>query len=180
MTALRQTLSSLRHRPGRAFLTALGTALGIGTIVALLAVSAGATQTAGQFEHLGRSDLGLFQKDAADPTTSVLSQSLIGSLRRQRWVADAMGLQLLIGDIPKDPGAIVFGANPDSFETGRMVFSAGNQLTAPTRSYSATSSRHSCTRAWAIRSPSRTEPCAWSASTTSASRSRIRARSSPW
>ena len=131
MTALRQTVSSLRHRPGRAFLTALGTALGIGTIVALLAVSAGATQTAGQFEHLGRSDLGLFQKDAADPTTSVLSQSLIGSLRRQRWVADAMGLQLLVGDIPKDQGAIVFGARPDSFETGRMVFSAGHQLTAP-------------------------------------------------
>jgi len=36
MTALAQALTSIRHRPGRAFLTALGTALGIGTIVALL------------------------------------------------------------------------------------------------------------------------------------------------
>jgi len=33
-TALTQTLISLRHRPGRALLTALGSALGIGTIVA--------------------------------------------------------------------------------------------------------------------------------------------------
>ena len=72
MTALTQTLASLRHRPGRAFLTALGSALGIGTIVALLAVSAGATQTAGNFIRLGPGELGLFQKDASDPTTSVL------------------------------------------------------------------------------------------------------------
>src|SRR5436305_1650827 len=44
MTGLTPTLSSLRHRPGRAILTALGLALGIATIVALLAVSAGANQ----------------------------------------------------------------------------------------------------------------------------------------
>jgi putative ABC transport system permease protein len=131
VTALLQTLTSLRHRPGRAFLTALGTALGIGTIVALLAVSAGATQTAGTFVHLGRSDLGLFQKDAADPTTSVLSTTLITQLRRRPWVADAMGLQLLVEQVHQDPGAIVFGAQADSFELKRMVFSSGHIYTAP-------------------------------------------------
>jgi putative ABC transport system permease protein len=131
VAALTQTLTSLRHRPARAVLTALGTALGIGTIVALLAVSAGATQTAGKFVHLGRSDLGLFQKDAADPTTSVLSTSLIGTLRREPWVADAMGLQLLVSDIARSPGAIVFGAEPNSFETDRMVFSSGRMYSAP-------------------------------------------------
>jgi putative ABC transport system permease protein len=131
MIALAQALTSIRHRPGRAFLTALGTALGIGTIVALLAVSAGATQTAGQFVHLGRSDLGLFQKDAADPTTSVLPESLITRLRRQPWVADAMGLQLLVNKVHGEPGAIVFGAKPDSFELNRMVFTSGHALTSP-------------------------------------------------
>ena len=131
MTALAQALISIRHRPGRAFLTALGTALGIGTIVALLAVSAGATQTAGQFVHLGRSELGLFQKDAADPTTSVLPESLITRLRRQPWVTDAMGLQLLVNKVPRDPGAIVFGAKPDSFEVARMVFTSGHGLRSP-------------------------------------------------
>jgi putative ABC transport system permease protein len=131
VAALTQTLSSLRHRPGRAFLTALGTALGIGTIVALLAVSAGAKQTAGKFVHLGRSDLGLFQKDAADPTTSVLSTSLIATLRREPWVADAMGLQLLVSDVARSPGAIVFGAEPNSFETDRMVFSSGRMYNGP-------------------------------------------------
>jgi putative ABC transport system permease protein len=131
MTALRQTLSSLRHRPGRAFLTALGTALGIATIVALLAVSDGAKRTAGQFVHLGRSDLGLFQKDAADPTTSVLPQSLVGRLRRAPGIADATPLALLVEDIAAAPGAIVFGAIPNSFLTGRMVFSSGHMFNSP-------------------------------------------------
>lgn len=131
MATLTQTLSSLRHRPGRAILTALGTALGIGTIVAFLAVSAGATQTAGKFVHLGPGEMGLFQKDASDPTTSVLSDSLIPQLRHQSYVSDAMGLQLLVEKIPREPGAIVFGANPNGFETQRMVFSAGHIYRAP-------------------------------------------------
>jgi putative ABC transport system permease protein len=130
MTPLLQALTSIRHRPGRALLTALGSALGIGTIVALLAVSAGATQTAGNFVHLGRSELGLFQKDAADPTTSVLPESLITRLRRQPWVTDTMGLQLLVNKVPSDPGAIVFGADPSGFELGRMVFTSGHALTS--------------------------------------------------
>ncbi len=131
MTALGQTLTSLRHRPGRGVLTALGTALGIGTIVALLAVSAGATQTAGNFIHLGIGELGLFQKDASDPTTSVLPTSLITDLRRQSWVSDAMGLQLLVGDVPSAPGAIVFGASANGFETQRMVFLSGHIYRGP-------------------------------------------------
>ncbi|HZU40389.1 MAG TPA: ABC transporter permease [Solirubrobacteraceae bacterium] len=126
MTALSQTLSSLRHRPGRVFLTALGAALGIATIVALLAVSAGATQTAGNFVHLGPGELGLFQSDASDPTTSVLPTSLMDRLRRQPWVSDAMGLQLLVSAVPRAASAIVFGAAADGFETRRMVFSAGH------------------------------------------------------
>jgi putative ABC transport system permease protein len=129
MTALTQTISNLRHRPGRMMLTAAGTALGIATIVALLAVSAGATQTAGKFIDLGRSELGLFQKDAADPTTSVLPESLITTLRRQSWVADTMGLQLLVQDIPSSPAAVVFGAQPNSFETQRLVFTQGRMVT---------------------------------------------------
>jgi len=131
MTALIQTLASLRHRPARGFLTALGTALGIGTIVALLAVSAGATQTAGNFIRLGPGELGLFQKDASDPTTSVLPESLITSLRHQTWVSAAQGLALLVGQLNPAPGAVVFGAEPNGFETGRMVFVAGHTYTGP-------------------------------------------------
>jgi putative ABC transport system permease protein len=132
LTALQQTFITLRRRPGRALLTALGSALGIATIVALLAVSDGARYTAGQLVHLGRSDLGLFQADAADPTTSVLPQSLVSRLRRTPGVADATPLQLLVEDIAGDPSAIAFGADPGSFLTRRMVFAAGRMFRAPT------------------------------------------------
>jgi putative ABC transport system permease protein len=129
MTAITYALSNVRHRPGRVLLTALGITVGIATIVGLLAISAGATQTAGKFIHLGRSDMGLFQKNAADPTTSVLPESLISDLRSQPWVTDAMGLELLVEDIPSSPSSLVFGAQPNSFETQRMVFLQGHMYT---------------------------------------------------
>ncbi|HLH64505.1 MAG TPA: ABC transporter permease [Solirubrobacteraceae bacterium] len=133
MTALFAPFSSLRRRPGRTLLTALGTALGIATIVALLAVADGAEHAAGQFYDLGASDLGLFQRAAADPTTSVLSMQLIPQLRRTPGIVDATPLLLLVGDVPRDPGAIVFGADPHGFLTQRLVFFSGHMLSSPSQ-----------------------------------------------
>jgi putative ABC transport system permease protein len=125
VTTLGQTFATLLGRPGRTFLTALGTALGIATIVALLAVTDGVKQSAGQLVHLGPSDLGLFQSDAADPTTSVLPISLIAELRRTRGIAAATPLLLLVDDLSRAPGAIVFGADRSGFLSQRLVFSSG-------------------------------------------------------
>jgi putative ABC transport system permease protein len=129
MTSLIQTLSSIRHRPGRTFLTAIGTALGIATIVALLAVGAGAQRSAADFFHLGASDLGLFQKDASDPTTSVLPTSMIKQLERVPGIAAATPFVLLVEAVPHNPGVVVFGATPRNFQVNRMVFSAGHMYT---------------------------------------------------
>ncbi|HEX5192505.1 MAG TPA: ABC transporter permease [Solirubrobacteraceae bacterium] len=129
MTSLLQTLSSIRHRPGRTLLTAIGTALGIATIVALLAVGAGAQRSAGQFFHLGPADFGLFQKDAADPTTSVLPTSMIPKLERLPGVASATPFVLIVEAVPHNPGVVVFGATPHNFQVDRMVFSAGHMYT---------------------------------------------------
>jgi putative ABC transport system permease protein len=130
MIVLRPTFANLRRRPGRTLLTALGTALGIATIVALLAVADGAKRTAGDLVHLGDSDLGLFQKDAADPTTSVLPLSLVPRLRALPQVADATPLQLLVEEVKRDPAAIVFGIDPNGFEGRRFVYSAGRAVRA--------------------------------------------------
>ena len=113
-----QPLSSLRHRPGRTFLTALGTALGIATIVALLAVAGGAKQSAGEFVHLGAlrprpvpegrgrpDDVG--PVDQPDPGPAPRRR---GSLTRRRCM-------LLVEDVARSPGAIVFGAEPHGFLT---------------------------------------------------------------
>jgi putative ABC transport system permease protein len=130
VSALSQTLPSLRHRPARTFLTALGTALGVATIVALLAVGGGAKRSAGNFLHLGASDLGLFQKDAADPTTSVLPTSLMPTLRRTPGIADATPLVLLVDAVRSDPSAVAFGADPNGFLARRLVFSSGHVFRA--------------------------------------------------
>jgi putative ABC transport system permease protein len=128
---LSSTLAGLRHRPGRTILTALGTALGIATIVALLAVAGGAKHSAGDFVHLGASDLGLFQKDAADPTTSVLPTSLVAGLRNTPGIADATPLVLLVDDVAKAPSAVVFGADRSGFLAHRLVFSSGHIFRSP-------------------------------------------------
>jgi putative ABC transport system permease protein len=125
VSRLLPTLAAIRHRPGRTLLTALGTALGIATIVALLAVSDGAQRSAGQLVSLGASDLGLFQRDATDPTTSILSTGLIRQLDQTPGIAAATPLLLLVQDVKQSPSTVVFGAEP-GFETGRLVFSAGH------------------------------------------------------
>jgi putative ABC transport system permease protein len=119
--------ANLLRRPARTLLTALGTALGVATIVALLAVTDGLRSTAGQLAHLGRADLGLFQLDAADPTTSVLPVSLVPRVEATPGVARAMAVQLLPEAVPGDPAAMVFGADPRGFLGRRLVLTAGRQ-----------------------------------------------------
>ena len=130
MTGLVPALAAVRRRPGRTLLTSLGTAIGIATIVALLAVSAGAQSSAGKFFELGASDLGLFQRDAADPTTSVLPISLVSTLDHTSGIAAATPLILLVEDIKSQPGAVVFGAQPDGFLEQRLVFLQGRMFRA--------------------------------------------------
>jgi len=131
MTTALQALEQLRRRPIRTFLTALGTALGIATIVALLAVAGGAARSAGRFLDLGSSDLGLFQKDAADPTTSALPVGIVHILQSTPGIAAATPLVLLVEKIKQSPAAIVFGADRRSFVTDRYVFTEGHMFSGP-------------------------------------------------
>jgi putative ABC transport system permease protein len=118
-------LANVRRRRARTGLTAAGIAVGVAAVLALLALSAGLDQTAGQLVHLGRADLGLFQRDAGDPTASVLPLSLLPRLRAQPEVADATPIQLVVGAVARAPSAIVFGIDPNSFVARRLVYTAG-------------------------------------------------------
>ena len=118
--------TNLRRRFGRTLLTAMGIAVGVATIVALLALSAGLERKAGELVRLGQADLGVFQKDAADPTASVLPLSLIDRLEARPEVASATPLLLVIDALPKAPAAVVFGADPKGFVMGRLVLLSGH------------------------------------------------------
>lgn len=120
--------ANLLRRPGRTLLTALGTAVGVATIVALLAVTDGLQSTAGELVHLGRADLGLFQRDAADPTTSVLPVALTRRIARRPGVASAQPVALLVEQLRGQPAALVFGGLPDGFLNRRLVMIRGRPM----------------------------------------------------
>lgn len=117
--------ANLRRRTARTILTSAGISVGVAAVVALLALSAGLDQTAGQLVHLGRADLGLFQSGAADPTSSVLPLSLLPRVRAQPEVREATPIQLVVGAVPRAPGAIVLGVDPDGFVARLLVLTAG-------------------------------------------------------
>ncbi|HEY1590477.1 MAG TPA: ABC transporter permease [Solirubrobacteraceae bacterium] len=118
-------VANVRRRRARTALTAAGIAVGVAAIVALLGLSAGLNNTAGQLVHLGKADLGLFQADAGDPTSSVLPLSTLSRVRDQPEVVEATPLQLVIGAVKAAPSAIVFGVQPGGFVGRRLVFTAG-------------------------------------------------------
>lgn len=118
--------TNLLRRKARTFFTAAGIAVGVATIVALLSFTQGLRDTAAGFVHLGGSDLGVFQANVSDPTASVLPRSLVDRLQERPEVSRATPLLLLVEAIPRDPVAIVFGAEPQGFFSRGLVLSAGS------------------------------------------------------
>lgn len=120
-------LANLRRRASRTLLTAAGIAVGVATIVALLAFTQGLKQTAAGFVHLGGSDLGVFQANVSDPTASILPESLVGRLAARPYVARATPLLLIVEAIHGEPAAVTFGAEPDGFFAQGLVLVAGHE-----------------------------------------------------
>ena len=121
--------ANVRRRTARTLLTAAGIAVGVAAVVALLALSAGLNDTAAQFVHLGRADLGLFQRDAGDPTSSVLPLSLLPRLERQPEIAEVSPIQILIGAVASQPGAVVLGLQGQGFPVRQLVVTSGHPAT---------------------------------------------------
>ena len=125
---LHLVLANLRRRSSRTVLTAAGVAVGVAAVVALLALSTGLNNSAAQFLHLGKADLGLFQRDAGDPTSSVLPLSLLPRVRAQRAVASATAIQLIVGAVKHETGAVTLGLEPDGFAARQLVITAGRGM----------------------------------------------------
>jgi putative ABC transport system permease protein len=119
--------ANLMRRKARAALTSAGIAVGVAAVVALLALSTGLNRSAGQLAHLGRADLGLFQKGAADPSSSVLSLSLLPHLRAQPDVLEVAPIQLIVEGVARSPGAVTLGIEPNGFVARLLVITAGAQ-----------------------------------------------------
>src|SRR4051812_6410694 len=124
---LRLVVTNMTRHRFRTIATAIGIALGVATIVALLSIGDGLKRTAGEFVHLGQSDFGLFQAGVADPTASIVPTSLAAKLERNPDIARATPLLLVVEGVKQDPAAVVFGAEPDDFFAQRLIITAGQR-----------------------------------------------------
>jgi putative ABC transport system permease protein len=119
--------TNLLRRSARTLFTALGIAVGVATIVALLSFTQGLRETAAGFVHLGGSELGVFQANVSDPTASLLPESIVGRLDTSPQVAHATPLLLIVEGVKADSSAIVFGADPAGFFTHNLVLTSGRR-----------------------------------------------------
>jgi putative ABC transport system permease protein len=113
---------NLLRRPARTVFTAVGVGLGVGLIVALLAITNGVHRTAGDLMHVGRADFGLYQSDVSDFTRSLLPESLATKVAHEPGVAAVAKVKLLV-----DNGVLVFGLDPSEFAYRRFVIVAGER-----------------------------------------------------
>ena len=120
MTWLSLIWKNLLRRPARTLFTAVGVGLGVGLIVALLAITNGVHRTAGDLMHVGRADFGLYQSDVSDFTRSLLPESLAAKVALDPGVAAVAKVKLLV-----DGGTLVFGLDPHEFAYRRFVVVAG-------------------------------------------------------
>ena len=113
---------NLLRRPARTIFTAVGVGLGVGLIVALLAITNGVHNTANDLTHIGRADFGLYQQDVTDFTRSLLKQSMAEQVAAQPGVAQVAKIKLLVIG-----STLVFGLDPKEFAYGRLVVLQGKR-----------------------------------------------------
>ena len=111
---------NLLRRPARTIFTAAGVGLGVGLIVALLAITNGVHRTASDLLHVGRADFGLYQEDVTDFTRSLLPESMAASVARDPGVSAVAKIKLLVVG-----GTLVFGLDRSEFAYRRLVVLRG-------------------------------------------------------
>ncbi len=133
---------NLRRRRARTLLTALGIAIGVATIVALLSLTAGLKRSAAGLADLGKADVGLFQADVGDLTNSALPESMVSQVRTEPGVTAVSPAQLVTGALSGHPDFLLFGLQPDGFVARRQVITAGRRAHGNEAMLGDTAARH--------------------------------------
>jgi hypothetical protein len=89
---IRMIKVNLLRRWGRTALTILGVAAGVTTVVALLAVTAGLSRSAGDLARLGRADFGVLTPPAQDKLIALVVTQGKGLITSRPSCSDAVGL----------------------------------------------------------------------------------------
>jgi putative ABC transport system permease protein len=118
--------ANLLRRWGRTLLTGLGIAVGVTTVVALLAVTGGLSRSAGDLAKLGRADFGVFQGGLADLTASSLPGSIVPRITKLPGVAAASPIQIVPHAVDADSSILLFGAELHGVLVRRLVLVSGH------------------------------------------------------
>ena len=118
--------ANLVRRRARSALTALGVAVGVTTVVALLAVTGGLSRSAGDLARLGRADFGVFQGGLADLTASSLPTGTAARIRSVPGVASISAIQIVPNQLAADSSVLVFGADIHGVLVRRLVLVSGH------------------------------------------------------
>ena len=124
-------LVDLRRHTARTVLTSLGIAIGVATIVVLLALSSGIDRSAAGLINLGGAELGMFQAGVGELTASSLPDTLAPRVAREPGVAAATPIAVATGELRRRPSFLVFGVEPASFVYRNLVFVAGRGARGP-------------------------------------------------
>ena len=129
MWLLSMAWTNLMRRRARSMLTAVGVALGVGLIVALLSISAGVQLAVGNIIHIGRADFGLFQGQVTDLTRSQLPSGLAHQVAAQPDVQAVARVKLDVTTVDGVNSFLVFGLDPAEFPEQRFVITHGTRPT---------------------------------------------------
>ena len=121
-------LKNLSRQRVRTLLTMLGIAVGITTVVALGAVTAGLRASSSSFVHAGDADFLVAQKGASDLTFSTLDESVGEQISARRDVARATPVFLHVADTPDNPYFFLLGYDPQAIATEPLQILAGSRL----------------------------------------------------
>ena len=119
--------ANLMRRRARSLFTAIGVALGVGLIVALLSISAGVTRAVNNVIHLGGADFGLFQGQVTQLTNSLLPDALASEVARQPGVQESARIKLFVTTVNGVSSVLVFGLDPTEFPERQFVITRGSR-----------------------------------------------------
>lgn len=106
-------LRNLIRRPTRTLVTSLGLGVGVGFIVALLAITAGFTVVFSQLGGAGQMDLLAEQTNVSDASLSIIDERVADEIARQPQVKAVAKIVLGLASAPGLPYFMIFGVDPD-------------------------------------------------------------------
>ena len=121
-------VKNLARQRVRTLLTMLGIAVGITTVVALGAVTAGLRASSSSFVHAGQADFLVAQKGASDLTFSTLDESVAAQIAARPDVGRATAVFLHVADTPDNPYFFLLGYEPSALAAEPLHILAGSRL----------------------------------------------------